>query len=380
MDEGVAEPSRLFALRDSLSKLDSMDAAMSGVDQTTLLVVDDEEAIRSSLSRSLTALGYDVITASTGDEAIRAVRRHKLACILLDVRLPDANGADLVTRLLELEPNAAVLMLTAVNDAASATICMQRGALDYLTKPVDLADLTRAIQSALRRRETLIESAKINHWLKEEVALRTAELRIERANLERISVATLEALVNALEAKDPYLRGHSARVADFAAMVAAELNLGDEQVEMIRTGGRLHDIGKIGIREEILNKHGALTDEEFEHVKAHPVTGSDILAPLSHLGQVIAFVRSHHERWDGRGYPDGLVGAAIPMGARIIGAVEIYDALTTSRPYQDKMTPELAVERLRDLAGTVIDPEVHRALQQVVARREALIFLDDARG
>jgi len=380
MDEGVAEPSRLFALRDSLSKLDSMDAAMSGVDQTTLLVVDDEEAIRSSLSRSLTALGYDVITASTGDEAIRAVRRHKLACILLDVRLPDANGADLVTRLLELEPNAAVLMLTAVNDAASATICMQRGALDYLTKPVDLADLTRAIQSALRRRETLMESAKINHWLKEEVALRTAELRIERANLERISVATLEALVNALEAKDPYLRGHSARVADFAAMVAAELNLGDEQVEMIRTGGRLHDIGKIGIREEILNKHGALTDEEFEHVKAHPVTGSDILAPLSHLGQVIAFVRSHHERWDGRGYPDGLVGAAIPMGARIIGAVEIYDALTTSRPYQDKMTPELAVERLRDLAGTVIDPEVHRALQQVVARREALIFLDDARG
>jgi len=380
MDEGVAEPSRLFALRDSLSKLDSMDAAMSGVDQTTLLVVDDEEAIRSSLSRSLTALGYDVITASTGDEAIRAVRRHKLACILLDVRLPDANGADLVTRLLELEPNAAVLMLTAVNDAASATICMQRGALDYLTKPVDLADLTRAIQSALRRRETLMESAKINHWLKEEVALRTAELRIERANLERISVATLEALVNALEAKDPYLRGHSARVADFAAMVAAELNLGDEQVEMIRTGGRLHDIGKIGIREEILNKHGALTDEEFEHVKAHPVTGSDILAPLSHLGQVIGFVRSHHERWDGRGYPDGLVGAAIPMGARIIGAVEIYDALTTSRPYQDKMTPELAVERLRDLAGTVIDPEVHRALQQVVARREALIFLDDARG
>jgi putative nucleotidyltransferase with HDIG domain len=348
-------------------------------DLTTLLVVDDEESIRSSLSRALTSQGYDVITASTGEEAIRAVRRHKLAAILLDVRLPDANGADLVVRLLELEPNAAVLMLTAVNDASSATLCMQRGAFDYLTKPVDLADLTRAIQRALRRRENQIESAKINHWLKEEVAIRTAELRIERANLERISVATLEALVNALEAKDPYLRGHSARVADFAAMVAAELGMADEQVESVRTGGRLHDIGKIGIREEILNKHGPLTDEEFEHVKTHPVTGSDILAPLTHLGQVIEFVRSHHERWDGRGYPDGLAGTAIPMGARIIGAVEIYDALTTSRPYQEKMTPELAVERLRDLAGTVIDPEVHRALQQVVARREALIFLDDER-
>jgi cyclic di-GMP phosphodiesterase len=357
-----------------------MDTAKTGSDQASLLVVDDEESIRSALARALTAQGYDVMTASTGDEAIRAVRRHKLACILLDMRLPDANGADLVTQLLEIEPNAAVLMLTAVNDAASATVCMQRGALDYLTKPVDLTDLTHAITRALRRRETMIETAKINHWLKEEVAVRTAELRIERANLEQVSVATLEALVNALEAKEPYLRGHSARVADFAAMVAAELGMGDEQVELIRTGGRLHDIGKIGIREAILNKHGPLTDEEFEHVKSHPVTGSDILAPLTYLGPVINYVRSHHERWDGRGYPDGLAGTAIPMGARIIGAVEIYDALTTSRPYQEKMTPELAVERLRDLAGTVIDPEVHRALQQVVARREALIFLDDSRA
>jgi putative two-component system response regulator len=352
----------------------------SAAGSTSLLVVDDEESVRSSLARSLSAQGYEVSTAGTGAEALEAVRRHKLACILLDVRLPDANGADLVPRLLELEPHAAVLMLTAVNDAASATLCLQRGAFDYLTKPVDLNDLTGAIERALRRRESEMESAQITQWLKEEVALRTAELRMERANLERISVATLEALVNALEAKDPYLRGHSARVADVAAMVAAELGLGDEQVEMVRTAGRLHDIGKIGVREEILNKHGPLTDDEFEHVKLHPVTGSEILAPLTHLGQVIDYVRSHHERWDGRGYPDGLSGQAIPMGARIIGAVEIYDALTTSRPYQDKMTPEEAVERLRDLAGTVIDPGVHRALQQVVARREALTFLDESRS
>jgi len=358
-----------------------VDTAAARVDEPTgLLVVDDEEAIRTALKRFLTGQGYDVYTAGTGAEALQAVRRHKLACVLLDVRLPDANGVDLVPQILELEPNVAILMLTAVNDAASATLCMQRGATDYLTKPVDLADLGRAIQRALRRRETQIESAKINQWLKEEVALRTAELRMERANLERISVNTLEALVNALEAKDSYLRGHSARVADFAAMVAGEMGLPDEQIEAIRTAGRLHDIGKIGIREEILNKQGPLTDEEFEHVKTHPVVGSDIIAPLTHLGRVIQYVRSHHERWDGRGYPDGLVGDAIPMGARIIGVVEIYDALTTSRPYQEKMVPELAVERLRDLIGTVVDPEVHRALQAVVARREALIFLDDSRG
>ncbi len=346
----------------------------------TILVVDDEEPIRNALKRFLSQQHFEVLTAGNGAEAIDMLHRSKVACVLLDVRMPDANGVDLVPRVLEIEPNAAILMLTAVNDAASAALCMQRGAMDYLTKPVDLTDLHRAIQRALRRRDTMIESQQINHWLKEEVAIRTAELRMERANLERISVATLEALVNALEAKDPYLRGHSARVADLAATVASEMGLDEEDVELVRTAGRLHDIGKIGIREEILNKQGPLTDEEFEHVKNHTVTGSQILAPLSHLKHIINVVRSHHERWDGKGYPDGIASEQIPVGARIIGAVEIYDALTTSRPYQEKMVPELAIERLRDLVGTVIDPQVHRALQAVVARREALIFLDDSRG
>jgi putative two-component system response regulator len=345
-----------------------------------LLIVDDEAAVRSALQRFLAGKGYDVLTAANAAEALQALRRHKVSGLLLDVRLPDVSGVDLVPQLLALDPSVAIVMLTAVNDAASATLCLQRGAMEYLTKPVDLADLSTAIERALQRRSAELEKANLNHWLKEEVGVRTAELRMERANLERISVATLETLVNALEAKDPYLRGHSARVADSAAMVAAEMGLPDDQVELVRTAGRLHDIGKIGIREEILGKQGPLTDEEFEHVKRHPVIGSEILAPLAHLGPVIQFVRSHHERWDGKGYPDGLVGEAIPIGARIIGAVEIYDALTTSRPYQEKMLPELAVERLRDLVGTVLDPAVHRALQSVVARREALVFLDDGRA
>jgi putative two-component system response regulator len=149
---------------------------------------------------------------------------------------------------------------------------------------------------------------------------------------------------------------------------------------VVRTSGRLHDIGKIGIREEVLNKQGPLTDEEYEHVKQHVLVGSQILAPLVHLREVITYVRSHHERWDGFGYPDRLVGERIPLGGRIIGSVEIYDALTTSRPYQEKMPPEIAVERMRDLVGTVLDPAVHRALEAVVTRRLALVFLDDAIG
>jgi putative two-component system response regulator len=347
---------------------------------TTLLVVDDEDAIRNALQKFLVQQGYEVVTAATGEEALAVLQRQKVTGILLDVRLPGISGVELVPQIMELEPTVAILMLTAVNDATSAALCMQRGAFDYLIKPIDLGHLGRAIHHALQRRHTLLEGQQINQWLKEEVTTRVTERRLEQANQERISVATLEALVNALEAKDPYLRGHSARVADLSAMVAAEAGCSDEDVEAIRTGGRLHDIGKIGIREEVLNKQGPLTEAEYEHVKEHVTVGSQILAPLVHLGGVIGFVRSHHERWDGTGYPDRLQGDAIPLGARIIGAVEIYDALTTSRPYQEKMPPEMAVEHMRDLIGTVIDSKVHRALETVVAHRQALVFLDDARA
>jgi putative two-component system response regulator len=345
----------------------------------TLLVVDDEEAICNALRKFLTQQGYEVAIAATGEEALAILQRQKITGMLLDVNLPGMSGVELVPQIMALEPTIALLMLTAVNDATSAALCMQRGAFDYLIKPIDLGHLGRAIHHALQRRNTLLESQQVNQWLKEEVAARVAERRVEQANQERLSVATLEALVNALEAKDPYLRGHSARVADLSAMIAAEFGCPDEQVETVRTGGRLHDIGKIGIREDILNKQGPLTAEEFEHVKQHVTVGSQILSPLVHLRDVIGFVRSHHERWDGSGYPDRLAGEAIPLGARIVGAAEIFDALTTARPYQEKMPPEMAVERMRDLIGTVVDPAVHRALEAVVTHRQTLVFLDDSR-
>lgn len=348
--------------------------------QQSVLVVDDEEPIRSALKKYLVQEGYEVTTAATGEEALKVLQRQKIACMLLDVRLPGISGVDLVPRVMEMEPSVALLMLTAVNDATSAALCMQRGAMDYLTKPIELTDLSRAIQRALRRRSTMLEQQNLNQWLKEEVTVRTAEVRNERAKLERLSVATLEALVNALEAKDPYLRGHSARVADLSAMIASEMEMPDETVDAIRMAGRLHDIGKIGIREEILNKEGPLTADEYEQVKQHVTVGSQILAPLAHLKSIIGYVRSHHERWDGQGYPDRLSGETIPYGARVLCASEIYDALTTSRPYQEKMSPDLAVERMRDLVNTVLDPGVHKALEAVVQRRQALVFLDDAQS
>ncbi len=352
-------------------------ADMTGGGPVQILVVDDEEPIRNALKKFLAQQQFEVYAASTGEEALQQLRRHRVALMLCDIRMPGTSGVDLVPQALEVEPELAILMLTAVNDATSAALCMQRGAMDYLTKPIELADLGRAVQRALKRREMLHENRQLNQWLKEEVTTRTAELQRERMKLERLSIATLEALVNALEAKDPYMRGHSARVADLSATIAHQLGLADEEVEHVRVAGRLHDIGKIGTRESVLNKQGALTPDEFEHVKQHVIIGSQILAPLSHLGDIVPAVRHHHERWDGTGYPDGLRGEEIPLAARIIGAAEVFDALSTSRAYQEKMAAEKAIERIADLAGTVLDPKVHEALATVVARRRTLVFLDE---
>jgi len=352
--------------------------AQAGV--VTVLVVDDEEPIRNALRKFLKQQQFEVYTAGSADEALQQLRLHKIALMLSDIRMPGTSGVDLVPHALEIEPDLAILMLTAVNDATSAALCMQRGAMDYLTKPIELVDLGRAVQRAVKRREMQLESRHLNQWLKEEVTTRTAELHRQQHRMERISTATLEALVNALEAKDPYLRGHSARVADLSANVATEMGLNEEDVERVRMAGRLHDLGKIGTRDAVVSKEGPLTPEEFEHVKQHVIIGAQILAPLVHLGDVVSMVKSHHERVDGTGYPDGLSGGDIPIGGRIIAAAEIYDALTTSRPYQEKMTPEQAVERMADLSGTVLDTQVYEALVRIVGRRQTLVFLDEEGG
>jgi HD-GYP domain-containing protein (c-di-GMP phosphodiesterase class II) len=169
-------------------------------------------------------------------------------------------------------------------------------------------------------------------------------------------------------------------VADLSATIAAHLGLSDDEVEQVRLAGRLHDIGKIGTREGVMNKQGPLTPDEYDHVKQHVIIGSQILSPLSHLGPVLGAVRSHHERWDGAGYPDGLRGEEIPISARIIGAAEVYDALSTTRPYQNKLSTDQAVRRMGELVQTVLDPKVFAALAEVVTRRRSLVFLEGGEG
>lgn len=343
----------------------------------TILVVDDEEPLRNALARFLQRRGYGVLTASSGPEGLERVKADRPALMLLDVRMPGMSGIDVVPEALGLDPDLAVLMLSGVGDATTAALCMQRGAFDYLTKPIALPDLAKAVERALRKRDTLLQEKGISTWLKEEVSRQSNELKLAHHLQDELVVATLEALVNALEAKNPYFRGHSSRVAAFSATIATELGLADDLVEDVRIAGRLHDLGVIGIRDDVLEKKGALSEPEYEQVKQHSTIGSRILSPLIHLGPVAELVRLHHERWDGSGYPDGLKGEDIPVGARVLNAAETYDALTTTRPYREKILPDEAVSHLQGLAGKAIDPGVVEAVAKAVTSHQTLVFIDE---
>jgi len=194
--------------------------------------------------------------------------------------------------------------------------------------------------------------------------------------MESIAARVARALVAAMEAKSPYLRGHSDRVAASAAAIADELGLGEEMVEEIRLAGWLHDVGKIGVRDEVLNKPGRLTAEEMAHVRDHVEVGVRILAPLDPNGRVLEWVMHHHERIDGSGYPAGLRGDAISIGGRILGAADALDALTSPRPFRPAMPIDEAIALLAELGPSAIDPEVLPALASLAGNGRVLVFLD----
>jgi response regulator RpfG family c-di-GMP phosphodiesterase len=343
----------------------------------TVLVVDDEEPLCKALARFLQRQGYPVLTAVSGPQALERVKADRPSLMLLDIRMPKMSGIDVIPEALGVDPDLAIVMLSGVGDATTAALCMQRGALDYLTKPIALPDLGEAVERALRRRDTMLQEKGISSWLKGEVSRQSKEIKQAKSMQDNLVLATLEALINAVEAKNHYFGGHSARVAAFAATIASQLSLPDEEVETVRIAGRLHDLGIIGIRDDILEKQGPLSDDEYDHIKAHVTIGSHILSPLTPLGAVPEIVRTHHERWDGSGYPDGLASESILIGARILNAAETYDALTTSRPYREKLAPEKAVTKMYLMAGNVLDPAVMDALAQAVEKRQTLVFLDE---
>ncbi|HKO16671.1 MAG TPA: HD domain-containing phosphohydrolase [Gemmatimonadaceae bacterium] len=348
-----------------------------GAPAPRLLVVDDEEPIRRVLSRFLRTRGYEVECAASGADALALLQQQPVALMLCDVRMPGMDGLEVIRTALAKHPELAVMMLSAVNDAPTATQALGGGALDYLVKPVDLPELETAVQRALYKRGLLMEQRRVEQLIREEVAQRTAELLREREALREMSIGIVESLVNAMEAKDEYLRGQSHRVAELAASIAAELRLPEETIEQVRLAGRLHDVGRIGVREAVLNKVGTLTEDELEHIRDHLRIGVEILAPLKHLGEVLTFVQDHHERWDGDGYQRGLAGTAISIGGRILAAADAFQAVTSRRAYREPLDPARALEYMEDLSGTLLDPEVFAALRRVVRRGRTLPFIGD---
>ncbi len=338
-----------------------------------VLVVDDDDSVRNILSRFLTSRGYRVDAAPSGRAALETLARARFPLAVFDVDMPGMSGIELVRHALEADPDLAIVMLTGAQDAATATEALASGALDFMTKPIDSAAFERAVGRALHKRKVRIEQRQLELLVREEIEAKTAELKA-------LSIGVADTLIKAMEAKNTYLRGHAQRTAELAASIADTLGLDTPTVEQVRLAGRLHDVGKIGIRDAVLNKPGKLTPVEYEHVKEHVFIGMEILSPLAHLGPVLRFVADHHERWDGKGYPHALRGEEISIGGRILAAVDAFDAITTRRSYQQPMSSDEAIAYLAGHVGTLLDPRVYEALKQVVQGGKALTFLDDVRA
>jgi putative two-component system response regulator len=320
--------------------------------------VDDDAQVRSALVRVIESQGLACLQAGSGAAALEVLKAEgEVPVCISDINMPEMDGVTFLREALKLYPDMAIIMLTGVAEVSTAVECLQLGALDYISKPVLIDEVRARLQKALEKRELILQ----NRFYQQHLESRVREL--DRRNKQSL-INGVQTLVHALEAKDAYTSGHSTRVSRYAVKTGVVLGYTGDRLEAIRLGGELHDIGKIGTREAILNKPGPLTMEEFAHVKVHVTLGERILAPfMSESPAVLRIVRSHHERTDGGGFPDGLRAGEIPAEARLVAVVDAFDAMTTNRAYRPSRTPSEAVEELRQCAGMHFDPDVVEAFQ-----------------
>lgn len=314
----------------------------------TVLVVDDEERNLKLLEALLLGLNYQVLKASRGEEAINTVHRADVDLILLDIMMPGMNGYEVCRRLKtnELTRLIPIILLTALSGTEAKVKGIEAGADDFLTKPPNRTEL-------LARTKSLIRVKSLNDNL---------------TNIE----AVLFSLANAIEARDPYTEGHVQRVAQLALALGSRMNLPARDMRALKLGGALHDIGKIKVPDGILNKPGPLTAEERDIMETHAGAGHQICLPLQkNLGLALEVIRGHHEKLDGTGYPDGLSAEEIPMVARIMAVVDIYDALVTDRPYRKGMPKDKALRIIGEMAEEgKIDSEVVRQFAVMLDHNE----------
>jgi putative two-component system response regulator len=318
------------------------------------LIVDDEPRLRQVLVRLMRVDGFECLEASSGIEALAQLQANPVTIVLSDLRMPHMDGIELLRQVRARYPDVAMVLATGVSDVDVAVSCLNIGAMDYLTKPFNsLEDVRARVGQALEKRRLIIENRNYQHHLEARVA---AQAR----RLENLFLASIQAFAVALEAKDKYTRGHSIRVARFSSVISSALGLSEDVVQQIELGGQLHDIGKIGVREDVLNKPGPLSPEEYAHIMTHPVVGWRILSPLLDDSPIaLNIVRSHHERYDGQGVPDGLQGTAIPLEARIAAVADAFDAMTSGRPYRGiRMTLSQVLDEMIRNRETQFDPAV----------------------
>jgi response regulator RpfG family c-di-GMP phosphodiesterase len=316
-----------------------------------ILIVDDEESVRRLLNRRLTDEGYQCHEASNARQALDALRRKNIGLVMLDIKMPEKSGIELLPEIKSGYPDISVIMITATADMRTAIQCLKQGAYDYLMKPFELDEITISAARALDKRRLELENKDYQQHLEEKVAAQANKIRASFLN-------AITALVYALEAKDAYTSGHSQRVADLSAAIARELNLPHGQIDKLRLAGLLHDIGKIGVQESVLNKPGRLTEAEFGLVKLHPEIGEHILSPIVDSADILEAVRNHHEHFNGQGYPDGLQKDKIPLGARILAISDAYEAMTSERPYRKSMSANAARHEIERHKGSQFDPEI----------------------
>ncbi len=319
-----------------------------------ILIVDDEVANLRLLNRVL-GKDYEIIEATGGQEGLQVLKDNEVSLIITDQRMPSMTGVQLLEQSLPVRPDAIKILLTGYTDVQALIDAINAGHVyKYIPKPWDADELKLTVKRALESYELKLQ----NDWL-------IKELKSAMTELEQLSMGTIRALADALDAKCDYTAGHSLRVSRISVLIGKALGLQEEDLRDLELGGILHDIGKIGVPESILWKPSSLTPEERDIMREHPLKSAQIIGELRGLRRARDYVKHHHEFFDGTGYPDGLAGDTIPLGARIILVSDAYDAMTTDRPYREAIGHQKAINELKNKAGSQFDPKVVDALLSI---------------